>query len=334
MKPTALVLPPQSRLDQVCSPESKLRIREIFDPIWNPLDRDYTIDELKEQIANAEVLLTSWGSPVLTEEAMEMAGKLRMIGHAAGSIKHRVPFACFDRNIRLFSAARRIALSVGEYCLAGLLTALRHLPDLDRKVREGAWGKKGDINNLKGQELTGQTVGIVSASSTAREFIRLLKPFRNRIRVYDPYLREEDAAGMGVETATLEEVMSCPIVSVHAPKLAATKSMIDGRLLSLLPDGAIFINSSRSDVVEHRALMEQLQLNRFHAVLDVHAQEPIAPDDPVINCENTLLTPHVAGGTVQGHLALMGIVIEDMIRSMQGKPTLYEVTRSQWETQA
>jgi phosphoglycerate dehydrogenase-like enzyme len=330
MKLKTLVLSPQSRLDEVCSEACRARINDFFEPVWNETGRDYTQEELSERIAEAEVIISSWGSPSLTDEMLQKAVKLRAVGHAAGTVKNLVPKQIFEQGVKVFSAAPRIALSVGEYCLAALLTSLRYLPEFDSAMREGKW----KIAGLKGRELTGSTVGIISASSTARAFIKLLAPFQVKVLIYDPYLSEEAAVRLNAKTATLEEVMSCPIISVHAPKLPATERMLTRELLALIPDGAVFINSSRGPVVDQQAFMEELQSGRFFAALDVFDKEPLAVDHPIRTLPNVLLSPHIAGASVQGHLALMEEVVEDIIRALQEEKTMCEVNEKMWEVMA
>ncbi|NOU97187.1 hydroxyacid dehydrogenase [Paenibacillus sp. LMG 31456] len=330
MKKKALVLSPESRLKEVCSDKCRTLLNEHFDVSWNETGKDYTKEELAEMVSDAEVIITSWGSPSLSEEALEKAVKLHSIGHAAGTVKNLVPKQIFSRGVRVFSAAPRIALSVGEYCLAALLASLRHLPTLDASLRAGQWRELG----LKGRELTGSTIGIISASSTARAFIKLLAPFQVNVLVYDPYLSEEAAAALNVTRASLEEVMSCPIISVHAPKLPATERMLTRELLALIPNGAVFINSSRGPVVDEQAFMDELNSGRFFAALDVFEKEPLVADSPIRSLPNVLITPHVAGASVQGHLSLMEEVVKDIIRGLNEEKTTYEVSERMWEVMA
>jgi phosphoglycerate dehydrogenase-like enzyme len=331
-KPKALILPPQSKMNEVCSAECVSLLNEHFEPIWNTKGSDYTQEELAGLLGSteAEAMLTSWGSPSLTEAMLEQAPKLRMIGHAAGTVKGRIPPTAFSKNVRVFSAAPRIAQSVGEYCLTVLLSSLRYMPTFDKQVKSGNWR----ITPLKGRELAGQTIGIVSASSTARAFLKLLAPFHVNVLVYDPFLKDEAAAQLQVTKASLEEVMQCPIISIHAPKLPATYKMVTKAMISSIPDNAILINSSRADVIDEEALIEELQKGRFFAALDVFTKEPLPGDSPLTKLDNVLLSSHVAGATVEGHLALMQGVVEDMIRSMKQEKTTIEVTQAMWENMA
>jgi phosphoglycerate dehydrogenase-like enzyme len=329
-KPKAIILPPQSRLNEVCSEACVQLLNEHFDPVWNDKGVDYTEEELTALIGSAEVVLTSWGSPSITEKMLERASKLRMIGHAAGTVKGRIPTTAFSKDIRIFSAAPRIAQSVAEYCLTVLLSSLRYMPTLDKQVKHGQWRS----TSLKGRELAGQTIGIVSASSTARAFLKLLAPFHVNVLVYDPYLKDEAAAQLQVTKASLEEVMRCPIISIHAPKLPATYKMVTKEMIASIPDHAILINSSRADVLDEEALIEELQKDRFFAALDVFTKEPLPVDSPLTKLDNVLLSSHVAGATVEGHLALMQGVVEDMLRSIRQEKTSLEVTEAMWVNMA
>ena len=324
----ALVLPSAPRLGNVCPPEVKNLIAGYFDARFNLTDKDYSKDEQDAMIGGADVILTSWGSPVLDMESLAKAPSLKYVGHAAGTVKSRLPFEAFGRGVRVFSAAGRIADSVADWCMAALMTMLRLFPAFDRDMHGGAlWGADG----VRGYELTGMEIGIVSLSSTARAFIPMLAPFRCDILAYDPYVAEEQAKALGVRLGALEEVMSRPVVSVHLPQLPATKGLISREMLALIPDGGLFINSSRSSVLDESALIAELASGRIRAALDVFDTEPLPLDSPFRNFPNLLLTPHVAGATVQSYRSLMRCVVEDIINAIEGKPTRYEIDPKRWD---
>lgn len=309
MKPRALVVPSEERLDDVCSDTARAAIEKHFTPTYNDLGRDMTADELQERISDAEIVLTSWGSPSVTDEMLVAAPALRAIAHAAGSVKRLVPASVFDRDIAVFSAGPRIAQSVGEYCLAATLTLLRRLPAFHAEMRAGDWR----AGNLRGQELTGRRVGIVAASSTARAFLRLLAPFGVEALVYDPYLSDEAAAALGVRRAPLSEVMRCEIVSLHVPNTPETAGLISRELLSSMADGAVLINSARAASVDQDALFDEIIAGRIFAALDVFVPEPAALDERLRAAPNVLLSPHIAGDTLEGHLALMEYVVSGVV---------------------
>ena len=274
------------------------------------------------------MLLTTWGSPVLDTESLAKAQVLKYVGHAAGTVKARLPYETFERGIRVFSAAPRIAESVADWCLAAIMAMLRRFPALDAGMhRGGEWSGDSEL----GKELAGSKIGIVSLSSTARALLPMLAPFRCDILAFDPYVTAEQAAELGVRLGSLEEVMSQPIVSSHLPKLTATNGMISREQLARIPDGGIFINSSRSSVLDEAALTDELSSGRISAALDVYDTEPLPADNPLRKLTNVLLTPHIAGATAQSYTSLMRCVVENIINAIEGKPVKYEVDPSRWE---
>ncbi|WP_127579581.1 hydroxyacid dehydrogenase [Paenibacillus koleovorans] len=328
-KPKTYILPFGAALDKVCSEETMKWIDEHFDAVWNEQNENYTPEQLHQMMEDAEVILTSWGSPKLTEEMLQKADKLRYVGHAAGSVKGFMPRSVFDHNRKVFSGAPRLALSVGEYCMTVLLAMLRRIPQVSKAAQQGGWWEVGP--QFIGHELTGATIGIVSASSTARAFLQLLAPFRPNVLLYDPFLSEENALKLGVKLATLEDVMRCSIISIHAPSLQSTENMIHADLIRSIPDGAVLINSSRGLVLDEEALIAELQTGRFYAALDVLRKEAPDPKHPLFRLDNVLITPHIAGSTFECRRALMPEIAQDILRSIQHEPTRYEIYERMWE---
>jgi len=293
------------RAADVCSAETRSRLEELFEVTWAGPRFDVV-----ELAVGSDVLITSWGTPGLDPAIWADGNGPSVVAHAAGSVKKLVDPVIFDHGVAVFSAGGRIAWSVGEYCLAAMLTLARRLPQFDHELRAGAWKPQ----HLRGGELAGRSVGILGASSTARALITLLKPFGCDLVVYDPYLDDERAKGLGVRTASLEEALQCSFVSIHVPNVPETRGLVSSKLLELVPDNAVLVNSSRGPAVDQVALLEQVRAGRLHAALDVYDPEPPQLDADTLAAPNLLLTPHIAGDTVEGHLALTGYVLDDVLK--------------------
>lgn len=296
-----------SRLADVCDPATRDLIEQRFRPVW--ADEDLDADQLAELLTGAEAVLTSWGTPAIPEQFLG-TDRARVVGHAAGTVKRLVPESALDDGVAVFSAAGRIAWSVGEWCLAACLSMWRRLGDYDRHQRTGGW--KPD--QFRGDELAGARIGIVGASSTARAFLTLLAPFTPDVVVYDPFLSPDAAAELGVRPVSLAEVMECPLVSVHVPNLPATEGMITAELLDRMPVGGLLINSSRAAAIDNEALFARIVAGRLRAALDVYDPEPAQLPEEILASHDVLLTPHIAGDSTHGHLALTGHVLRDMVR--------------------
>ncbi|WP_432894081.1 hydroxyacid dehydrogenase [Kribbella sp. CA-245084] len=266
-----------------------------------------------ELVKGADVLLTSWGTPHLGKELWSDGNGPKVVAHAAGTVKNLIDPVILDQGVAVFSAGPRIAWSVGEYCLASMLTLARRLPRFDGAVRAGGWKQ----TEYRGHELAGAKVGIIGASSTARALITLLKPFGCDLAVYDPYLSAERAAELGVRSTTLEDAATARFLSIHVPNVPETKGMITRALIENLPDGAVVVNSSRGPAIDQEALLEHALDGRIYAALDVYDPEPPKFDENVLKAQNLLLTPHIAGDTAEGHLALAGYVLKDALQWLE-----------------
>lgn len=301
----AVALPP-NRVPEVIDAQGHALISERFRPVW--ADDTFPTD-LDRLIAGADVVLTSWGTPKLDTAALLGGERPAVVAHAAGTVKRLVDLEAIEAGVTVFSGAGRIAWSVGEYCLGAILTLSRRLPTFDADLRAGAWKQPGTA----GSELRGRRVGLVGASSTARALITLLQPFGCEIVVYDPYLTADRAAALGVRAAPLLEVMASEIVSLHVPNVPETEGMIGPEQLAALPEGAILVNSARAASLDYPAVVAAARAGRLRAALDVFDVEPLKPPADWVDCPNLLLTPHVAGDTVEGRRALAGYVLADAL---------------------
>lgn len=297
---------PERAHDVICD-ETRRLIDQRFDCVW--ADESFP-EGICELVSGADVVLTTWGTPALEDRWLLAGDKPAVVAHAAGTVKHLVSPEAMAQGVVVFSAAGRIAWSVGEYCLAAIMTLLRRLPQFDRDFRAGRWKRPGDA----GRELLGRRVGIIGASSTARALIAMLQPFRCEIVVYDPYLTEEEAAALGVSSVSLVAAMASDVVSVHVPNVPATEGLIGAEQIALIPDGSILVNSARAASVDTAALVDEVIDGRLSAALDVFDVEPMVPPRKWADCPGLLLTPHIAGVTRNAVEALAGYVLTDALR--------------------
>ncbi len=301
----AMAMTPERATD-VFDPDTRAALEAEHEVVWAkaPLDEA----EVRRVAAGADILVTSWGTPPLPADLFAEGGP-RAVAHAAGTVKNLVTAELADGGPALFSAASRIAWSVGEYCLATTLTMLRRVREYDASTRAGSWRPE-----VRGRELRGRRVGIVGGSSTARAFLTMLAPFQVDALIYDPYLASEAAAGLGARLAPLAEVMTAEIVSIHVPDLPSTRGMIDADLLAAMPDGGLLINSARALALDQDALIREVGSGRLRAALDVFPAEPATSfPQPLSDARGSLLTPHIAGDTLEGHQALGGYVVGDAL---------------------
>jgi phosphoglycerate dehydrogenase-like enzyme len=244
-----------------------------------------------------------------------------------------LPPPVFEQGIAVTHAASAIAGAVADLSLAYTMLLLRRIHLHNLLLKAGDWGGARDLD--MGRELSGVRVGVVGAGYTGRCFIKLLRALDVEVWVYDPYLGEERAAELGVTRTGLDELFSeCPAVSVQAPATEETHHMIGARQLGLMQDGACFVNTARSWVIDYDALLAELQTGRIQAALDVYDQEPLPEDNPFRDLDNVVMTPHIAGASVQARRRQGQWMVEELQRFFAGEPLRYGVTIDMLETMA
>lgn len=316
-------------------PERLERLRELCD-----VPDDTPLTNLREPpattlLADAEILISSWGCPPIDEAVLSASPSLGLVTHAAGSIKRHITEASWERGVRVTSAASALAIPVAEYTLAMILLANKDVFGLQHSFR----ACRGDLSATRAERsaaapLTsagnyGAVVGIVGASHVGRRVIEHLQRFDLTVLVADPYLDDDTAKTLGAQLVDLDElVASSNTVSLHAPILPETRHLIDRRRLGLMRTGATLINTARGWLVDHDALMDELASGRLWAVLDTTEPEPFPADSPFHDVPNAFVTPHIAGALHKETERMADLVLDEIARYVAGEPLAYEVRQA------
>jgi D-3-phosphoglycerate dehydrogenase len=210
---------------------------------------------------------------------------------------------------------------VADTTWALLLAVVRKLPQADRQVKSGGWAPSA---LLPMRRLRGQILGLVGFGHIARQVAERGRGFGVRIIAADPYVDAAAMAQEGIEKVTLEDLlMRADIVSLHAPLTDETRGFLGAAAFARMKPGAILINTSRGGVVDEAALIAALKAGRLAgAGLDVLQREPPLPDNPVLQMENVVLTPHYASTT--------GEALEDLARKVSRQ--IIQLLRGEWPT--
>ena len=195
-----------------------------------------------------------------------------------------------------------------------ILAARRRVVEGDRRVRAGEWvGAWPD--GFLAEELTGSTLGIVGLGRIGSAVARRAEGFELRVLS----TRSRSSA------AELDELLAASdVVTVHAPLTPETRGLLDARRLSLLPDGACFVNTARGEIVDEAALVDELVSGRIRAGLDVFEHEPHVPE-ALLSLPNVVLTPHLGSGTRQTREAMTRIVVDNVLALERGDQLLTPV---------
>lgn len=310
---------------RVFSEKDLKQLKALGEAVANTEAKDPGGSRAKELMRDADIVITSWGCPRLDGDILKAAPRLKLVLHAAGSVKGIVSPELREKRIRVSSSAEPLGKGVAETALGLTVISLKHIWQLSENTRQGEWNKDKD----KVRELFGITVGVIGAGRVGRNYIRLLKNFDVDILLYDPTVTEEKAKILGVEKTGLETLMErSDVVSIHAPSIPETDKMINQERLARMKDHAVLINTARGSVVDEAALVKELAKGRLFACLDVTEPEPPASDHAFRSLPNVILTPHIAGAVNNGMLRIGKYVVEELQRYLEGRPMDGEVDLS------
>lgn len=297
-------------------------------------DGDLTSERAISALSDAEIIVTSWGTRCDPDILLAHAPRLRLIAHAAGSVKPIVNGALLSRGVLVSSQADVNALPVAEYSAAAILLAAKgaHPVSDATHAYEGVPG----ASTLSPRYGAFQTrVGIVGASRIGRRVIDTLRRHELDICVYDPFLPADEAVTLGVSLLSLPELFrTSRVVSLHAPLLDSTRRLITAELIAAMPDGATLINTARAQLVDEGALTAELSTGRIGAVLDVVEQDLLSAGSPLSTMPNVLVTPHIAGTAGNEYRRIGRGVTEEISRFLRGRRLVSPVTLRDLERMA
>jgi D-3-phosphoglycerate dehydrogenase len=228
--------------------------------------------------------------------------------------------ACLtERGVPVFFCPGRNAQAVAEYIMGAVLSLGRGISAGRAGIAEGRWRLDLYTSDLAGVEFAGRTCGLIGFGGVGRAFAPIARGFGMRLLIHDPYVDAAAIEEAGAEAASLDEVLQRADVVVLAARLTdETRGMIGARELALLRRDAIFVNPARAELVDGEALREALVRRAIGgAVIDVFSPEPPLASDPLLNMDNVLLTPHIAGATreaaVRGAEVVCGKVVAHLV---------------------
>jgi len=287
------------------------------------------------RFCEVELVFSGWGMPTLCEEEIRSClPRLECLFYAAGSVQvFARPFlAC---GVRVFSAWAANAIPVAEFTVAQIILANKGY-FLSSRVYHKSGRAAADKVFSRCRGNYGETVGIIGAGMIGKLVINMLKSYRLRVLVFDPFLPDSTAEELGVEKCDLPRLFGeCFTVSNHLANNAQTRGMLDYSLFSLMRENAVFINTGRgAQVVEDDLVRILREREDITALLDVTYPEPPVEGHPFYTLENCLLTPHIAGSAGDEVCRMAEYMLAECKAYLCDEPCRYEVSEKMLETMA
>jgi len=254
------------------------------------------------------------------DEALVAASpRLRVVGRLGVGLDNIDLDACAARAIAVLPATGANADSVAEYVIAAAFSLVRGVFLTSDAVIAGDWPRVA----LTGLEIQGRTMGLVGFGDIAQRVAQRALALGMSVIAHDPFLPPEDEAWSIAGNKTLTGVLgSADVVSLHVPLTEDTRGLIDGVALGSMKDTAVLVNTSRGGVVDEEALIQSLRMGGIRgAALDVYATEPVTATlgARFAGVPNLLLTPHIAGITVESNDRVSVMVATNVASVLAGE---------------
>lgn len=290
------------------------------------VEGEFSEGSVLRAIEGADIAVTSWGNTTLDAPALDRAPGLRLVVHAAGSVKPIISEALLARGVRVTGSPKPLGQGVAETALGFTISACKNFYALNANMhaaRPFSEGKE-DI-----RELYDLTVGVVGAGWAGGHYLGLLQSFGVETLLYDPFCSPEKAERLHTTLCGFEELLArADIVSIHAPSIPETRHMFNARTLALMKPDAVLINTARGSIIDEQALCAHMRAGKLrYACLDVFDPEPPAEDSPLRALPNVILTPHLAGLSNNGQRRIGMHAADEIGRFLAGRPMECEVTR-------
>jgi len=313
--------------------EALEKFRNVGNFVWADCRNEHDlIQKIREN--NPRIIISEYFQ--ISEKAMAASESLKGVVVWGVGYDHVDVEAASKRGIYVANTRGSNAESVAEHAFSLILALARRIVVLDNFVKTCRWSAReesGIPSNWFPIDLYGKVLGIVGFGAIGSRVARIASGFGMRMIVFDPYLSPQDPRLNGIQLVNLKELLKeSDFVTVHVSLNQETWGMIGEKELNLMKHTAYLINTSRGPVVDEGALVAAVTKKKIAgAGLDVFEKEPIELDNPLLRLDNVILSPHIAGGSMEALNTTALTVSEEAVRILNGEVPKNLVNKSELE---
>ena len=287
------------------------------------------IGQLSVRLRDADIIVLIRERTHLSRQLIEKLPRLKMIAQTGRIGAHVDVAACTERGIVVTDGAGS-PIAPAELTWALVMAASRRLPQYIGNLKHGAWQQSGlkaasmPANFGLGTVLAGRTLGIWGYGRIGQLVAGYGRAFGMRVVIWGREASRNQALVDGHEIAASREAFfeQCDVLSVHLRLNAETEGTVRLEDLSRMKPTALFVNTSRAELVEHDALIAALNRGRpGMAAVDVFESEPILQGHALLRLENCICTPHIGYVEQDTYELYFGAAFDNIVNFIQGTPT-------------
>jgi D-3-phosphoglycerate dehydrogenase len=299
-------------------PDHNDRVRsriETFCEYKQFLGEPQSDQEFLSRLEGAAGVLLGWGIP---PAVLESTSDLKVISFSGIGVGKFVDLEIAERKgITVCNCPGYSDVTVAEHAMGLLLSCAKHIPELDKQLRNGKWNQSNEAF-----ELRGKTIGLVGFGGIAKHFSNLCQAFGMKVKTWTRSRQSGFDDQLGVEFCSLEEIYAdSDVISLHIASNPQTNNIVDAEAFEKMRDGVVFINTARAELVDENAFVTALDSGKVgSAGVDVYHQEPLSPSHALIQMDNVVLTPHVAYNSPEAKSQLYEIAVYNLENYFAGNP--------------
>jgi D-3-phosphoglycerate dehydrogenase len=274
------------------------------------------LDEQVERARDADIILNSRAQVAWQEDSLRRLPRLALIATCSIGVDNIDLAVARELGILVCNQPGRTAPIVAEHAVALLMAVAKRVGFFTASMRDGRWERMDTVY------LSGKTLGVIGAGDIGGAVARLGRALGMDVVAWTPHPSPERAERLGVRFLALDELLAlADAVSIHVKLTDQTRGLIGARELARMRPGALLVNTARGPVVDAAALKAALDSGHLGgAGLDVFAEEPLPAADPLLACEQVVLTPHCADTTPEGVDLLNGGAVDNILAFLRGEP--------------
>ncbi|POG57048.1 phosphoglycerate dehydrogenase [Haloferax marisrubri] len=275
-------------------------------------------DALLEAVSDANGLIVRSGTQV-TAEVFEAAPDLVIVGRAGIGVDNIDIDAATQHGVIVANAPEGNVRAAAEHTVAMGFAAARSIPQAHARLKDGEWAKSDYLGN----EVNGKTLGVVGLGRVGQEVAKKFSSLGMDIVAYDPYIGEERADQLGAELVEFDACLArADFLTVHTPLTPETEGLISTDELETMGSGYL-INCARGGVVAEAALAEAVDADVIDgAAVDVFADEPVSPDNPLLSVDDVVVTPHLGASTSAAQENVAVSTADQIVAAFRDEPVI------------
>ncbi|MFC2005398.1 2-hydroxyacid dehydrogenase [Chloroflexota bacterium] len=275
-------------------------------------------EEITRQVRDADFLVTLYSGRI-PDQVLQQAKQLKLIQSMGQGTDHIPGRLASELGIPIANSGGANVVAVAEHTVLLMLATMRNFLPSVETIRQGK--SSNDMERRDFHQLYEKTVGIVGFGNIGRWVAKVVQGFDTNVIFYEKAdIPQPIIAELQARRVSLDELLSsADIVTLHVPLLESTRRMIGWEQLTMMKPSAFLINTSRGSVVDEAALIRALREKRIAgAGIDVFEQEPPSLDNPLLNMDNVVATPHIGGAAWENWLPRVGTIWENILRVWEG----------------